>query len=267
MNIMIVIRGLSSTLTDGRSENRTRIALSYISLIVVFVVNSCTSAHAEVGPCKPLEKTELLICGEGKGAAIVVSETTSPSGKLALAWRNPNAPPTEQPDDPDPIELLIIRLADGAVLAKTTTDFWDTGNGRANRMHELAVWSPDSHFLIRYFDSRFSTDIVELYAIGADDAVSGPFDLLKPLDTATRTRLKTRVKGADDYAFSLSAQNDEKVLAIDNRGRIRAEVMLWVPKPGPFYYYTLRMQAVQRKTGLDAHILSLTYRGMEPKLD
>ncbi len=74
-------------------------------------------ARAEMGPCKPLEKRDILICGSGNGAAIVIRDTPSPSGRLALAWRTPAAPPTEQPDW-DKIELLVLRLADGVVSAR-----------------------------------------------------------------------------------------------------------------------------------------------------
>ena len=110
--------------------------------------------------------------------------------------------------------------------------------------------------------------IVEIDGVSEVHSVTGPFDLRKPLDSVTRTRLKARVKDADHYDFSLTGMKDEeKPLAVDNRGRIRAEVMLWVPKPGPFYYYTVRAQAVRGKGSLEAHILSLTYRGMEPKID
>jgi len=50
-------------------------------------------------------------------AAIVIRDTPSPSGRLALAWRTPEAPPTEEPDW-DKIELPVLRVADGAVLAR-----------------------------------------------------------------------------------------------------------------------------------------------------
>ena len=38
-------------------------------------------AHAEIGSCKPLEQREMLICGSGNGAAIVIRDTPSPSGR------------------------------------------------------------------------------------------------------------------------------------------------------------------------------------------
>jgi hypothetical protein len=34
-------------------------------------------ARAEMGPCKQDEKREVLICGSGKGAAIVICDTLS----------------------------------------------------------------------------------------------------------------------------------------------------------------------------------------------
>ena len=37
--------------------------------------------HAEMGPCKLDEKREVLICGSGNAAAIVIRDTPSPSGR------------------------------------------------------------------------------------------------------------------------------------------------------------------------------------------
>jgi hypothetical protein len=76
-----------------------------------------TLPHAEMSPCKQDEKRDVLICGSGNGAAIVIRDTPSPSRQIALAWRTPEAPPTEQPNW-DKIELLVLRAADGAVLAR-----------------------------------------------------------------------------------------------------------------------------------------------------
>src|SRR5271169_6020298 len=96
----------------------TRVSATFVAgfLLACFTL----PAHAEMGPCKPLEKREVLICGNGNGAAIVIPDTPSPSGRLALAWRTPDAPPTEEPDR-DKIELLVLRLADGAILARGKT--------------------------------------------------------------------------------------------------------------------------------------------------
>src|SRR5262245_57219253 len=90
-----------------------------VFILALMIVAGVTPlpAHADVGPCKFDQKREIHICGEGNGAAIVFRDTLSPSERLGLAWRTPDAPPTEQPED-DKIELLILQLADGAVLAR-----------------------------------------------------------------------------------------------------------------------------------------------------
>jgi hypothetical protein len=160
-----------------------------IFLFVMALASPCFAlpAHAEMGPCKQDEKREVLICGSGNGAAIVIRNTLSPSKRLALAWRTPDATPTEQPDD-DKIELLVLRVADGTILSRGKTEYWDAGEGygHVNRLEELAYWSPNSRLMIRSFNNRYSTDIVELYAFGGDDAVSGPLDFRKILDAAAR---------------------------------------------------------------------------------
>lgn len=238
------------------------------SVFIPAVLLACITlpAHAEMGPCKQDEKREVLICGSGNGAAIVIRGTLSPSKRLGLAWLTPDAPPTEQPDD-DKIELLILRVADGAVLSRGKTEYWDTGEGgegHVNRLEELAYWSPYSRLMIRSFNSRFSTDKVELYAFNPDDKVTGPLDFRKILDPAVRAKLKERVKNADDYDFSLTNIKDEQTpAAIDDRGLIRAEVMYWIPKMGPYYYYTVKARVVRAKGSLEARIVSIAYRGKQ----
>jgi hypothetical protein len=62
-----------------------------------------------------------LTCGQGDGAARVIDKTMSPSKRLALAWRSMDHPPTEPAEDYDDLELLLIRLKDGAVLSRRMT--------------------------------------------------------------------------------------------------------------------------------------------------
>jgi hypothetical protein len=233
-------------------------------LALLFALSDCP-ALADLGPCKQDEKREVLICGSGNGAAIVIRNTLSPSKRLGLAWRTPDAPPTEEPDD-DKIELLVLRVADGAVLSRGKTEYWDAGegHGHVNRLEELAYWSPNSRLMIRSFNSRYSTDKVELYAFNPDDKVTGPLDFRKILDAAARARLKARVKNADSYDFSITNIKDEETPAtIDDRGLIRAEVMYWIPKMGPYYYYTVKARVVRAKGSLETRIVSIAYRGKQ----
>ena len=209
-------------------------------------------ARAEMGPCRP-DDHESFICGSGNGAARVIQGTLSPSKRLALAWRSPDGPPTEQPDDDT--EILVVRLADGAILAKTKGSYWDTGESHVNRLEELAAWSPNSRFLIRSFNSRFSTDNIDLYAFGANDEVTGPFDLLKAIEPAVTARMKQeRVKKIEGYGLFVS---NEPPLKIDNRGLIRAAIMMWVPKNGPERDYKLTAQVTRGAKSLAVRIESI----------
>ena len=130
----------------------------------LFLFGFSEPALAGTGPCKLDAGHEIQICGTGNGAAIVIRDTQSPSQKIALAWRTPDAPPTEQPDN-EKIELLVLRLADGAILARSKGAYWDTGEMHVNRLEERAAWSPNSRLLVRSFHSRFSTDEIEIYAL------------------------------------------------------------------------------------------------------
>lgn len=147
-------------------------------------------------------------------------------------------------------EILVVRLADGAVLATSTGTYWNTGEARANRLEELATWSPNSRLLIRSFNSRFSTDNVDLYAFGANDEATGPFDLLKVIDPAIRAHLRRRVKDEQKYVFSTS---NEPAMSIGNSGLVRAAVMMWVPKDGPERNSTVTVRVTRSKVARRAH--------------
>jgi hypothetical protein len=227
-------------------------------------------ALADTGPCKPHPSRDVVMCGSGDGAAIVIRDTTSPSGKLALAWRVPDAPPTEMPDF-EKLQLLVLRLSDGKILSQTGTEYWDTGEMHANHPSESAYWSPDSRFLVREFNSRYSSDIVGLYAFGAKDEIAGPFDLLKLLEPVLREKLKTQIKigdknkdkDAEDFVFILAGKENKPAVTIDPQGNIRAGVTFWAPKNGPTYYYDATLKTVREKGALEARIVSVRYRGME----
>jgi hypothetical protein len=214
---------------------------------------------AEVGPCRP-DSHRGLICGQGDGAARVIDKTMSPSKRLALAWRSADSPPTEPADDDDSLELLLIRLKDGAVLSRRMTYYWDTGETHVNRLYETATWSPDSRLMINTTQERYNSSAVDLYAFGGADTATGPFDLLKMMEGAARAQLKARGKDDSRYEFSL----DSTHLRIDNRGFVRASALLWVPKADPDEHdYDMTLQVTQHGGRLGAKMLSI--RGVPAK--
>ena len=74
-----------------------------------------------------------LACGEGKGALRVFADSTLPSKGYAFVWRSPEGLSS---GNDFPLGEVLIRLADGAVLAKLGGTYWDTGQMHANR-HDL----------------------------------------------------------------------------------------------------------------------------------
>ena len=95
----------------------------------------------------------------------------------------------------------MIRLSDGAVLSSAKGEYWRTGDLVANHMDENVAWSPNSRLAIEAQDSKWSTDFLRLYAIGADDKVL-VLDLQKIIEPAVRTRLRQLGKNDGIYAFS-----------------------------------------------------------------
>lgn len=213
-------------------------------------------AHAEMGPCKP-DKHDSFICGDGNGAARVITDTVSPSKQFALAWRTPDGPPTQEPDD-DKIELVLVRLKDGAALTKTSTSYWATGEMRVNRLQEQASWSPNSRYVVRAFQSRFETGDLDLFAIGTDGAFAGTVNLLKPMQSAVRAALRLKVKNPNSYVFSVSGGD---ALTIDNGGLLHAPVMMWVPKDGPERNYKVTVQITQKANAMRARVVSVAPTG------
>jgi hypothetical protein len=81
--------------------------------------------------------------------------------------------------EPDTLEVLLIRLSDGAVL-------WN------------AAWSPNSRFVVETTNFKWETGHLRLFAIGADDNVR-VLDLQAIIEPAVRKRLRQLVKNPRAY--------------------------------------------------------------------
>ncbi len=210
------------------------------------------AALADIGPCKP-DINDTMLCGSGIGAARVIPGTLSPDKTLALAWRDPKGTPdTETYGDN---ELLLIRVADGAVLAKATTDYFHTGTMHANRKSETALWSPDSRMVMRVWDTRFESSGVTLWAISADRKIAGEVDLLKVVAPAVRAQLKRKVRNPEAHAFLVM----EEDRSLTNDGRLAFHADMQIPKGDFDYEYLVTVNAARTKTGLTARVLKVEY--------
>jgi hypothetical protein len=225
-----------------------------VALSLYALASTPSNAAAEIGPCVPNDHGSLT-CGSGNGAARVIPKTISPSKRLALAWRITNRPPTSQPTEGDPdLESLIVRIEDGATLAKSRGDYWDLGERYAPHQYLSAAWSPDSRLLIRTAGRVAVSDAAELFAFADDDGVVGPFDLAKVFDSAVRGEMKS-VKDADQYLFRFSYQPQ---IAMDDHGLIRASVYTQAPDSTDGPIFNLTAQVTRVANSLGAKVLSVS---------
>jgi len=122
-----------------------------LAALWLLVLAPASPARAETGPCVA-DQAGVMTCGQGPGAARVVDGTTSPSKRLAFAWRVPGRSPTQPPDQTGDsmftVESLLIRLADGAVLSSAKGEYWRTGDLQANNIDENVAWSPNSRLAV-----------------------------------------------------------------------------------------------------------------------
>jgi hypothetical protein len=209
---------------------------------------------AETGPCVS-DQAGGMTCGRGPGAARVVDETTSPSKRLAFAWRVPGRSPTEPPPEGKGDSLLIvesvlIRLADGAVLSSAKGEYWRTGDSEANHIDETVAWSPNSRLAIEAQDSKWSTDILRLYAIGADDKVL-VLDLQKLIEPAVRARLRQLGKNDRIYTFSVEDPS------VDDSGLVRTSVLMQIPKQEGDLNFDVTLQVSQKDGALSTGDVSV----------
>lgn len=214
-------------------------------------------ARAELGPCQP-DKFEGRTCGSGTGAARIIDGSLSPTQELGFAWRNPKTAPTEEQEN-EVLELLLLRLSDGAVLARSKTEYWSNGEAHANRRSEDVSWSPDGTLAVRALQLRFNTGAFELYVLGgADPAV---IDLQKIVEPAVRAKLKVKKSDARKWAFSVFGRDN---LTVSNNGIIRFRATLWVPKDGPEKPYDVMLRLSEDKKGLAVRVTSIT-EGKDPE--
>jgi len=221
-----------------------------LAALWLLVLAPASPVGAETGPCVS-DQASVMTCGQGPGAARVVDGTTSPSKRLAFAWRAPGRLPTEDPRE-DFVESLLIRLSDGAVLSSAKGMYWRTGDSRANHMTEEVAWSPNSRLAIEEQDSKWSTDILRLYAIQADDKVL-VLDLQKIIEPAVRKRLRQQLGKKDgDYTFSV-----EDGLTVDDRGLVGVPVLMQIPKQDGSLYVDVTLQVSQKNGALSAGDVSV----------
>jgi hypothetical protein len=230
-------------------QKSTAIALAFAALAIAPLI-----ARAEMGPCIP-DLRGSLTCGNGVGAARVIPKTASPSNRLALAWRLTSSAPGYQLHEGNPdLENLIVRINDGAILAKSQGTYWDMGDRYAKAQYLTAAWSPASRLLIRMAGKGDAPHSAELFAFAQDDSVTGPSDLVKVLDPAVRAEMKD-VNDVDKYVFTIATQPS---MTIDDQGLISASVFMVERDSGNERAYNMTAQVARSANSLSVKVLSIS---------
>jgi hypothetical protein len=226
-----------------------RLDLNFLVAAVLLLVVPTHAVRADMGPCRKLA-TGGIMCGEGNNAALVINGTISPSKRLAFAWRQPDDLPKFDPGD---VELMLVRLDDGAVLAQLKGEYWETADGgRANRMDEWAAWSADSRLAVEIFNNRWDATIT-LYPIGADDAVGKPIDLVKPIEQAAIAKFPAwgKSKLADHALRAAEGTRFKK------DGTLVVPVMLYIPKQDPTLKLDVTLAITRKDNAVDIKVRSV----------
>lgn len=228
------------------------VAASTVALVAL--VLSANRATAEIGPCVPALDFGLM-CGSGDGAARAIVKTISPSQRLAFAWRLANKPPMNRPDDTDPtLENLIVRIEDGAMVAKSSGSYWDLSTKIA-KAYLMTAWSPDSRLLVKV-EQRAESESAELFAFAEDDTAVGPFDLGKVIKAAVEAKMDA--KDADNSVLVFMAR---PAMTISDQGLLRAVVRTRKGEFGPSGpIYDVTVQVTHSANSLTANVVSVTPR-------
>jgi hypothetical protein len=189
-----------------------------------------------------------LVCGEGKDAVRVIDDTTSPSKIFAFAWRDPGGLPSAQ-DNPPGVEDVLVRLSDGAVIAKLGGQYWNTGELRPNRYDMLAVWSPDSRAVIEVANSRWDSDAFAYYLL--DGASVTKLDLRALVEPVMKAQMPAQKRKLSSFRV-----REDLPVTLDARGHVRFTAMVYVPKSDSLDY-EVRVDIASKNGKPAARIVSM----------
>jgi len=190
------------------------------------------------------------VCGEGKSAARVFNDTTSPSKRYAFAWRSAEGLPSGRDLPSNSVENVLISLADGAVLAKLGGEYWDTGEMRANRYDLRAAWSPDSRAVIEVANSRWDSDSFVYYLI--EGATVTTFDLRGVVEPAMKAKLPARKRELNSFRV-----REDLPVTLDARGHARFTAMVYEPKSEASLDYKVQVDITSQKGKPSGRIVSM----------
>ena len=197
------------------------------------------------------------ICGKGPGGARIIMDSISPSKRLALAWRTAKRPPTQEPGN-EPVESVVIRLSDGAVLDSAPGKFWGIESKRAKDYEQLATWSANSRLMVKQLEFGSKTVELHLYSLGADDKPIS-IEIKSIVEASARKQLTKMGKKEKDFDFSIFGFSDGHApyIKFDKNGRIAMSILMAHPKHKPYLILDAVFQVSENNGVLDLREVSI----------
>jgi hypothetical protein len=243
---------------------RATIALAGLALAATALAAAPASNK---GPsiCKPVEH-ETIVCDDGTRILRVIRETTSPSGRFAMAWSTID--PKDMNDlekdwlskdddikyhakDVEHVRNYLVRLSDGKIIKQLEGAHFGDSATYNNRFYEPR-WSRDSRFLLDLSNLKWRSEVASAYYIGKDDRIAGPYRIALPMRQAARSLLK-RWK---ERRFVSKAPVKFAINRIDDTGIFKAAIELAEPKQdGYSFAMTMRIKPVANM--LTSEVLSI----------
>jgi hypothetical protein len=203
------------------------LAAALAVLSVVAATATAVAAESKPGPCVATSQGRIT-CGSGPGALTVIDGTTSPSGKLAIAWRSRTASPDDVPDT-DSVENHLIRLADGKILSLVVGRIWSTGTARASHVAQTVAWSPDNRWLLVGDGGKWALEALAVYAIDEGAGAVKGLGVFRAISTAAARVLRERVGASKARSYTLDIAGDPKIEIADT-GAVSLPMLFQIPK-------------------------------------
>jgi phosphatidylserine/phosphatidylglycerophosphate/cardiolipin synthase-like enzyme len=146
----------------------------------------------------------------------ILPNTVSPSKQFAFGWRmrDDKQMPAKGPNSTDGLENVLVRLSDGAVLARLAGTYWTLGDSRANQLDTNVTWSIDERAVVETAIGRWLT-YAQTYVTLADGKAM-TVDILVLFEPLIRARMAKEFR--DDYRLRVRS---DKPATFEQSGRLR----------------------------------------------
>ncbi len=206
--------------------------LCHAAVLLAFsavTIASSVPARAQLarGPCGG-KVDNVITCGTGANAPIVLEGTTSPSGKLAIAWNTKSGRTEDFPYTED-VENHLVRLSDGRSLALLVGRNWDTGKAHGNHIYQTVAWSPDGRWLLVGDGGKWALEAIAIYAVDEAAASVKSLGLFRAISAAATRVLVDRIGRKKAEAYLLDIKGEPKI-EITNGGAVSLPMLFQVPK-------------------------------------